>query len=87
VGDEIFHVMTACHSAKYFVFRRENDVCAYTLIQKLEGKINVKLHDIINKLYTEAVNVILAEDFARQTILERPVQRDPEYLHNIKKLE
>ena len=31
-GDEISHVMTVCHSAKYFVFRRENDVCAYTSV-------------------------------------------------------
>jgi hypothetical protein len=40
VGDEIFHVKTACHSAKYFVFRRENDVCAYTLFYFSNGKVD-----------------------------------------------
>jgi len=59
------------------------DLSDYESNQVLDGKINVKLHDIINKLYTEAVNVILAEDFATQTILERHVQRNPEYIHNI----
>jgi len=66
------------------IYHRFLDLSDYESNQVLEGKINVKLHDIINKLYTEADNVILAEDFATQTILERHVQRDPEYLHNMK---
>jgi len=59
------------------------DLIDYESNQVLEGKINVKLHDIINKLYTEAINVIMAENFAVQTILECPIQQNPAYLHNV----
>ncbi len=31
--------MTACHSAENFVFRRENDVCAYSLLYRLHANV------------------------------------------------